>query len=72
MSMSLNINLILEDEDTYEEHLDSNNQNDYKIKPDEQNKKTNGEDDIEDSGNSKDEDGSSGNPKRPMLAFTKS
>ena len=72
MSGSLNINFILEDEDTYEEPLDSNYQNDYEIKPEEQNKEIIGEDNNEDSGNSKDNDGSSGNSKIPMLEFTKS
>ena len=66
MSVSLNINFILEDEDTYEEPLDSNYQNDYEIKPEERNEEINGKDENED------DDGSSGNPKIPMLAFTKS
>ena len=72
MSGSLNINFILEDEDTYEEPLDSNYQNDYEIKPEEQNKEIIGEDNNENSGNSKDNDGSSGNSKITMLEFTKS
>ena len=62
MSGCLNMNFISEDDDTDEDTLDSNYQNDYEIKPEERKKAITDEDDNEDSGNSKDDGGSSGNP----------
>ena len=62
-----NVNFILEDDDTNEEPIDSNNQNEYEIKPIEVNKEIKDEDDN-DSVNLKDDE-SSGNPSIPMLVF---